>query len=94
MDAINRKFRELQHYIVTKGIAVPFVRDENKPSVSLTLLLISFLLWVVAVTKAIPDMDISKIENMVMITAGLYFSRKVSKGSKTELIQQTEQGEK
>ncbi len=94
MDLINKKFKELQNYIVTKGIAIPFVRDENKPSVSLSLLLLSFLLWSLGITKVIPDADINHLENMVMITAGLYFSRKVSKGSKTELIQQTEQGEK
>lgn len=94
MNDINKKFKDFQNYLANRGIVIPFIRDENKPSVSLTLLLISFLLWCLGITKIIKEADVSHLENMVIITAGLYFSRKVTKGSsKTELIQQPNEGE-
>lgn len=95
LDDLKAKLKSVNEYLATKGIVFPFIRDNDHPSVSLTLLLTSFLLWGAGILEIVKDMDINAAENMVMITAGLYFGRKITKDkNKTELLDQsTKQGE-
>ncbi len=95
LDELKAKVKSINEYLATKGIVFPFIRDHDRPSVSLTLLILSFLLWAAGILEIVKDMDIDKSENMVMIMASLYFGRKISKDkNKLELdIQQTQQGE-
>lgn len=94
-DEIKAKLSSINEYLANKGIVFPFIRDNGKPSVSLTLLMLSFLYWSLGILEIIKDLDLDKAENGVMIMAGLYFSRKITKDkSKMDLdSQQPEQGD-
>lgn len=76
-----KKIKSNLSNLISKGIPFLFLRDRGHPSVSLTLLVVSFTLWALAATEVIKDMNLDKLENMVMITSGLYFSRKFTKHS-------------
>lgn len=95
MNNIIKYIKHIKHSIVHKGIPIPFFRgEESKPSVSLTLLVLSFVMWCLGITELIKDMDIDKCENMVIILASLYFGRKMTSNSKTTTLQTEEkQGE-
>lgn len=80
MNNVKNKLSQINNYIINKGIPLPFISDDGKPSVSLTLLMISFVIWCLGITDVLKDIDLDKGENMMMVCAGLYFSRKVSKG--------------
>jgi len=94
-DDIKNKLKEINEYLATKGIVFPFIRDNDKPSVSLTLLMLAFLYWSLGILEIIKDLDLDKAENGVMIMASLYFGRKITKDkTKTEIdVPQTQQGE-
>lgn len=71
----------------SKGIPVPMIRDpKSGASVSLTLMFISFNIWLVSIigkaAGALGGMDPNQTLNMFMACAGLYFGRKFQRDEK------------
>lgn len=95
IDDLKAKLASINEYLANKGIVFPFLRDNGRPSVSLTLLMLSFIYWSLAVLDIIKDLDIDKIENGMWAMSALYFSRKITKDGKgkVEIDQSTKQGE-
>ena len=69
------------------GIYIPVLQDPKtkKPSVSMTMMVISFNLCLIAMigkwSKAFDGIDPSQATNLFMICSALYFGRKISKNS-------------
>jgi hypothetical protein len=67
------------------GVVLLFVRDpvQKKPSVSLTLLIVSFTLTVLSllnkVAKIVDGVDVENTLQLLIICASLYFGRSFSK---------------
>lgn len=95
-EKIKAKLKEYNDYLATKGIVFPFIQDEGHPSVSLTLLIFSVIIWTLGILEIVKDMDIDKAENFVWAMSSLYFGRKITKDGKgkVELENKTNQGEK
>lgn len=79
---IPAKIKEFINKLNEKGIPVPLVKDPTRgPSVSLTLVFISFNVWLASiigkVTGLVGGMDSSQALNMFMVCAGLYWGRKL-----------------
>lgn len=91
LEQLKAKLQKFNDYLATKGIVFPFLRDEGKPSVSLTLLMLTFVYWSLAVLEIIKDLDIDKIENGLWSMAALYFSRKITKDGKGKVELETKQ---
>lgn len=71
----------------SNGIPIPMIRDpKSGSSVSLTLVFISFNVWLVSIigkaAGALGGMDPQQTLNMFMVCAGLYFGRKFQKDEK------------
>ena len=90
MDKILEILTKLKNLIRDRGILLPFIQDNGKPSVSLTLLMTSFLIWILGATEIIKDMDLDKCENLFMICYAGYFGRKLTKDDKNKKIDLTE----
>ena len=85
---MNNLFKKINNQIKQwqkQGVPILFWRDEQKkaPSVSLTMMLISFGLCVFALinkfAKIVEGVDIDNSLQLFMICAGLYFGRSLSK---------------
>ena len=67
------------------GVVLLFVRDpvSKKPSVSLTLLVVSFTLTILSllnkVAKIVDGVDVDNTLELLIITSSLYFGRSLSK---------------
>jgi hypothetical protein len=67
-----------------KGVVLLFVVDpvNKQPSVSLTLLIVSFTLWILSLSKELSNhlglIDTDNALNGVIVTAGLYLGRSFS----------------
>ena len=85
MEFLKGKFDELDEFLSKKGIVIPLIRDNGVPSVSLTLLIISYVIWICAVLEIQKNVDIDKCENMVWSMSALYFGRKISKTDKNKI---------
>lgn len=78
---IQTKLKELQD----KGLPIVFLQDPitKKPSVSLSLLLISFVLSIFSLVnkfaKIVDGVDIENSLQLLIICASLYFGRSLSK---------------
>jgi hypothetical protein len=71
----------------SKGIPIPMIRDpKSGSSVSLTLVFISFNVWLVSIigkaAGALGGMDPGQTLNMFIVCAGLYFGRKFQRDEK------------
>lgn len=79
------KWKQFVNDMNSKGVPVPMIRDakSGKGSVSLTLVFISFNVWLVSIigkaAGALGGMDPSQTLNMFMVCCGLYFGRKFQK---------------
>lgn len=92
MEQIKEFFKKMSE----QGIYIPFLRDPivKAPSVSLTLLVVSFMHVQLAllnkVAKIFDGVDVENSIQVLIITAGLYFGRAVSKGKgKAKLEEQS-----
>lgn len=85
-DKINNKIKHWQK----EGVPILFWRDEQKksPSVSLTMMLISFALCVFSLinkfAKVVDGVDVENSMQLFLICAGLYFGRSLSKKAQTD----------
>lgn len=85
-DKINNKIKDWQK----EGVPILFWRDEQKkaPSVSLTMMLISFALCVFSLinkfAKVVDGVDVENSMQLFLICAGLYFGRSLSKKTQTD----------
>lgn len=93
LEQLKAKLNSYNEYLANKGIVLPFIRDNGVPSVSLTLLIVSFAIWTAGILELVKDMDIDKAENMCWAMAGLYFGRKVTKDKTRIEIDPKQQGE-
>lgn len=81
LDTIKEKIKHWQE----QGIPILFFRDQDKkgPSVSLTMLIISFTLCLFALVnkfaKIVQGVDIENSLQLFVICAGLYFGRSFGK---------------
>lgn len=81
LEKIKQKIQELQD----KGIPIIFIRDPltKNPSVSLTLLLVAFLLSVFSLinkfAKIVDGVDVDNTLELLVVCASLYFGRSLSK---------------
>lgn len=81
------KWKQFVSDMNSKGVPVPMIRDgkSGRGSVSLTLVFISFNVWLVSIigkaAGALGGMDPSQTLNMFMVCSGLYFGRKFQKDS-------------
>ncbi len=79
------KIKAAVQWLNEKGIPLAFVRDPitQLPSVSLTLLIISFTLCIVSLinkfAKIVDGMDVENTIQLLIICASLYFGRSLSK---------------
>lgn len=84
------KFKAFIKDLQDKGVVLLFVKDpvSKQPSVSLTLLIVSFTLCIVSLlTKfsgLVGGVDVDNTFELLLITAGLYFSRGLSKKVRSE----------
>lgn len=81
LDKLKELIKELQD----RGIPVIFLRDPitKQPSVSLSLLIVSFLLSIFALinkfAKVVDGVDVDNTLELLIITSSLYFGRSLSK---------------
>lgn len=84
MEKIKALIKTMQE----KGIPVLFVRDPKtkEPSVSLTMVVVSFGLCVIGIIGKMGgywQIDINQSLNLLSISSALYWGRKFSSGDKT-----------
>lgn len=81
LEKLKQLIKELQD----RGIPVIFLRDPitKQPSVSLSLLIVSFLLSIFALinkfAKIVDGVDVDNTLELLIITSSLYFGRSLSK---------------
>lgn len=70
-----------------KGIPLPMIRIERQPSLSATLVFISFNTWLISVVGKwsgyLGGVDSGQCLQMFLACAGLYWGRKFQKGDTT-----------
>lgn len=78
------KLRELHDKLHEQGIKLWYLRDPVKkvPSVSLTMLVISFLFYLLTLVNKLAGWfsDVDGASQLLLISAGLYFGRSFSGG--------------
>jgi hypothetical protein len=85
MNELYEKLKKQIAYWQKNGVPILFWRDEQKkaPSVSLTMMLISFVLCVLSVigkfTRIAEGVDVENSMQLLIITSSLYFGRSFSK---------------
>jgi len=85
MNNLYSNFKKQLKYWQEKGVPIFFWRDEQKksPSVSLTMMIISFMLCVFSVigkfAKIAEGVDVENSMQLLIITSSLYFGRSFSK---------------
>lgn len=85
MIQIYDKLKKQIAYWQKNGVPILFWRDEQKkaPSVSLTMMLISFILCILSLinkaAKVVEGVDVENSLQLFMICAGLYFGRSFGK---------------
>jgi len=85
------KLKTLFSYLHERGLAVPFLRDpiSQKPSVSLTMLFISFnvvLVGLIGKWSKKLDIDIQQALYWFGMCSALYFSRKFTGNSEQKVV--------
>jgi hypothetical protein len=81
LEKLKNKIKELQD----NGVPLFFIKDPitKSPSVSLTLLIVSFTLSILSLlnkfTKIVEGVDIDNTLELLIICASLYFGRSLSK---------------
>jgi len=85
MEDLYKKIQDKIENMQKNGVPIFFFRDEQKkcPSVSLTMMLISFNLCLFSLinkfAKIVQGVDVENSLQLFMICAGLYFGRSISK---------------
>jgi hypothetical protein len=85
MGILYNKLKQQIAYWQKNGVPILFWRDEQKkaPSVSLTMMLISFVLCILSVigkfTRIAEGVDVENSMQLLIITSSLYFGRSFSK---------------
>ena len=94
LNQLKDKWLSLVNSMNSKGIPIPLVRDPKMGvgSVSLTLLFLSFNIWVLSVigkaAGALGGVNPDQCLNMFLSVAALYFGRKFQRdGSKSSLME-------
>ncbi len=88
MSNILKLWMQFVNWGSTRGLPVFFLRDPktNQPSVSLTLLVTSFIFCILGLintashSKLFGDLDETSAFNLFMASSALYFGRKISGG--------------
>lgn len=81
------KLRNAARWMHDRGIPLPLIRNtDGKPSISLTMMIISFTFCLVGLLQNLNstdfDIDMSQSLTLLGITSALYFGRRVSEGGK------------
>lgn len=84
MDDLLEKMKNIHQKLHEQGIKLWFIRDpiKKEPSVSLTMLFISFNLYVFTLVNKFGKWfsDVDGAGQLLLISAGLYFGRSFSGG--------------
>lgn len=92
------KLKELHNKLHEYGIKLWFIRDpiKKQPSVSLTMLVISFSLYVFTLVNKLGKWfsDVDGAGQLLLISAGLYFGRSFSGGKGKAKLETEEKEEK
>lgn len=96
LSDLKDKWFEIVNAANEKGIPIPMFRVDGKPSLSATMAIISFNVWIVAVVGKWSDklggVDPGQCLQMFLACAGLYWGRKFqSDGKKVEVSGKTEE---
>lgn len=92
-NKLKEKWLEIAKKASEKGIPMPVIRDPKTGvgSVSLTLVFISFNVWLVSVigkaAGALGGMNPDQTLNMFLAAAGLYWGRKFQKDDKKSSLE-------
>jgi len=90
---ITEKIKQFIFNLNEKGIPLPLLRDPKTdgPSVTLTLMLISFALAAGALvgkfSKLLGDLDTSGANYLFLTTAGLYLGRKMNSDTNKKTVE-------
>jgi hypothetical protein len=90
MNELYEKLKKQIAYWQKNGVPILFWRDEQKkaPSVSLTMMLISFILCILSLinkaAKVVEGVDVENSLQLFMVCAGLYFGRSFGKLKSSE----------
>ena len=90
MNNLYEKFKKQIASWQKNGVPILFWRDEQKksPSVSLTMMLISFILCILSLinkaAKIVEGVDVENSLQLFMVCAGLYFGRSFGKLKSSE----------
>lgn len=96
---ILKKWKEFVNEMNSKGIPIPMLRDgkTQQPSVSMTLMFISFNVWLVSVigkaAGALGGIDAGQTMQMFTICASLYFGRKFQKDDKGVIVESKDESQ-
>jgi hypothetical protein len=96
VEQLLERWKKFVNDMNSKGVPVPMIRDgkTGMGSVSLTLVFLSFNLWVVSVvgkwSGQFGGISPSETLNMFMVCAGLYFGRKMQKDPKGAISVESE----
>ena len=93
MKKVKSTLDQIQSFLFNKGVPFPLFRDNGKPSLSFTLVIITFIIWCAGILQLVPTMDLSKAENMLMICGGLYWGRKLTKDKQPTTLEGEESSE-
>ncbi len=91
---MKQKWINFINKLNSRGIPIPMIRDgkTGQASVSLTLVFISFNVWLISIigkaAGALGGMDTNQTMNMVIICFSLYFGRKFQKDEKGVIVEQ------
>ncbi len=92
MSGLLEWWKKIVNDMNSKGLPIPMVRDGKTglASVSLTLVFLSFNIWVISIigkcAGQLGGIDPSQTLNMFIICVGLYFGRKFQKDPKGAII--------
>lgn len=89
------QLKELLNKLHEKGIKLPYFRDPTKgvPSVSLTLLIISFCFYFLTLINKLGGWfdDVDGAFQVLVLTAGLYFGRSFSANGKGKVTSENKE---
>lgn len=86
MDSLKNKWLRMVRGANERGVPIPLIRIDGKPSLSATLAFISFNMWLVSVIGKVAGylggVDPGQCLQMFLACAGLYWGRKFQSDGK------------
>lgn len=93
LQIYTAKWKKFANDCNSRGIPLPLARDPktNAGSVSLTMMLISFVMVLIGLigkySKMLEGVDVSQSLNLFIATSALYFGRKLTRDAKGSVVE-------